>query len=51
MNYLIAILSGFLVGKIISVILEKKTKWVDGKAETELYMKNKYGSHWTKFNT
>lgn len=50
MNYLIAILSGFLVGKIIAIILEKKTKWIDGKAETELYMKNKYGSDWTKLN-
>lgn len=50
MNYLIAILSGVLVGKIIAIILEKKTKWIDGKAETELYMKNKHGSDWTKFN-
>lgn len=50
MDYFVIVLSGFLVGKIIAVILEKKTKWIDCKAETELYMKNKYGSDWTKLN-
>ena len=50
MDYFVIVLSGFLVGRIIAMIMYKKTKWIDGKAEAELYMKNKYGSDWTKLN-
>ena len=48
MNYIIIIFSGFFIGRIIGIIIHNKTKWIDGKAEVDLYMTEKYGSEWTE---
>jgi hypothetical protein len=47
---IIAIIAGFLTGRLLGYINNKNTNWVDGKQEVNDHMTKNYGEEWTKLN-
>jgi hypothetical protein len=46
MIILIAIITGFIVGRLLGYIIDKNTKWIDGKQDVNDYMSKKYADDW-----
>ena len=42
------IIVGFFIIYVIGIVIDKKTKWIDGKKEADDYMEKKYGKCWWK---
>lgn len=47
---IVAIIAGFLTGRLLGYINNKNTNWVDGKQEVNDHMTKNYGEEWTKLN-